>query len=79
MQSYLTTALHLTGGESKEGNREKSVLQALFIQRELHKKIKLFGNNIYIYLILFYLNVVSHVLCITHMDEPVSHPQVRYY
>lgn len=51
MQSYLTTTLHLTGGESKEGNSTPdqflfSVLQALFIQGELHKKLKLFGNNI---------------------------------
>lgn len=50
MQSFLTTALHLTGGESKEEKGMpspllSSVLQALAIQGELPKKIKLFGNN----------------------------------
>lgn len=61
MQSFLTTALHLTGGESKEGKDTpnqllSSVLQALAIQGELHKKIKLFGNNI-----IFYLHVL--IMC----------------
>lgn len=50
MQSFLTTALHLTGGESKEKKDTPnpflcSVLRALAIQGELHKKLKLFGNN----------------------------------
>ncbi|XP_053335210.1 centromere/kinetochore protein zw10 homolog [Clarias gariepinus] len=49
MQSFLTTALHLTGGESKEEKGMpspllSSVLQALAIQGELPKKIKLFGQ-----------------------------------
>lgn len=48
IESVITTTLHLTGGESKEGEDTpspflSSVLQALAIQGELHKKIKLFG------------------------------------
>ncbi|KAI4877922.1 hypothetical protein NFI96_017415 [Prochilodus magdalenae] len=49
MESYLTTALHLNGGGSKEDKHIPnqllpSVLQALAIQGELHRKIKLFGQ-----------------------------------
>ncbi|KAI5096601.1 centromere/kinetochore protein zw10-like, partial [Silurus meridionalis] len=55
MQSFLTTALHLTGGKSKEEDALSpflsSVLQALAIQGELHKKIKLFGQVLLKYML----------------------------
>ncbi|XP_060792114.1 centromere/kinetochore protein zw10 homolog [Neoarius graeffei] len=56
MQSFLTTALHLTGGESKEEKDTpnpflSSVLQALAIQGELHKKLKLFGQVLLKYML----------------------------
>ncbi|XP_017348824.1 centromere/kinetochore protein zw10 homolog [Ictalurus punctatus] len=56
MQSFLTTALHLVGGESKEETNVpdpflSSVLQALAIQGELHKKIKLFGQVLLKYML----------------------------
>uniref|UniRef100_A0A8B9KJK0 Centromere/kinetochore protein zw10 homolog n=1 Tax=Astyanax mexicanus TaxID=7994 RepID=A0A8B9KJK0_ASTMX len=49
MQSYLTTELHLNGGGSKEDKHcpnhlLPNILQALAIQGELHRKIKLFGQ-----------------------------------
>lgn len=63
MQSFLTTALHLTGGDPKEENDTpnpflSSVLQALSVQGELHKKIKLFGTSSFFPPILFHLNVL---------------------
>ncbi|KAG7321499.1 hypothetical protein KOW79_015914 [Hemibagrus wyckioides] len=56
MQSFLTTALHLSGGEYKEEKDTpnaflSSVLQALAIQGELQKKIKLFGQVLMKYLL----------------------------
>lgn len=56
MQSFLTTALHLTGGEFKEGKDTpspflSSVFQALALQGELHKKIKLFGQVLMKYML----------------------------
>ncbi|XP_062867959.1 centromere/kinetochore protein zw10 homolog [Trichomycterus rosablanca] len=54
MQSFLTTALHLNIGESKEAGPNplfSSVLQALAIQGELHKKIKLFGQVLVKYIL----------------------------
>ncbi|KAK2827265.1 hypothetical protein Q7C36_018191 [Tachysurus vachellii] len=56
LQSFMNTALHLSGGEYK---KEKdmpsaflsSVLQALAIQGELQKKIKLFGQVLMKYMI----------------------------
>ncbi|XP_026989883.2 centromere/kinetochore protein zw10 homolog [Tachysurus fulvidraco] len=56
LQSFMSTALHLSGGEYK---KEKdmpsaflsSVLQALAIQGELQKKIKLFGQVLMKYMI----------------------------
>uniref|UniRef100_A0AAR2M0K5 Centromere/kinetochore protein zw10 homolog n=1 Tax=Pygocentrus nattereri TaxID=42514 RepID=A0AAR2M0K5_PYGNA len=54
--SFLTTALHLNSGESKEDKHTpnhllSSVLQALVIQGELHKKIKLFGQVLLKYML----------------------------
>ncbi|XP_030637615.1 centromere/kinetochore protein zw10 homolog isoform X2 [Chanos chanos] len=56
MESFLTTELHLNTGASPE--REEgthpllaSVLQALAIQGELHKKIKLFGQVLLRYML----------------------------
>uniref|UniRef100_W5KEC2 Centromere/kinetochore protein zw10 homolog n=1 Tax=Astyanax mexicanus TaxID=7994 RepID=W5KEC2_ASTMX len=48
-KSYLTTELHLNGGGSKEDKHcpnhlLPNILQALAIQGELHRKIKLFGQ-----------------------------------
>ncbi|XP_036444306.1 centromere/kinetochore protein zw10 homolog [Colossoma macropomum] len=56
MESLLTTALHLNSGESKEDKHTpnqllSSVLQALAIQGELHKKIKLFGQVLLKYML----------------------------
>ncbi|KAL7844290.1 hypothetical protein SRHO_G00228290 [Serrasalmus rhombeus] len=56
MESFLTTALHLNSGESKEDKHTpnhllSSVLQALVIQGELHKKIKLFGQVLLKYML----------------------------
>ncbi|KAL6470003.1 hypothetical protein MHYP_G00211220 [Metynnis hypsauchen] len=56
MESFLTTALHLNSGESKEDKHTpnhllSSVLQALAIQGELHKKIKLFGQVLLKYML----------------------------
>ncbi|KAK3524327.1 hypothetical protein QTP70_028060 [Hemibagrus guttatus] len=56
MQSFLTTALHLSGGEYKDEKDTPSaflfsVLQALAIQGELQKKIKLFGQVLMKYLL----------------------------
>ncbi|XP_066501248.1 centromere/kinetochore protein zw10 homolog [Hoplias malabaricus] len=56
MESFLTTALHLNGGVSKEDKHTPnppifSILQALAIQRELHKKIKLFGQVLLKYML----------------------------
>lgn len=48
MKSFLSTALHLNTGASNADDSVpdpllSSVLQALSVQGELHKKIKLFG------------------------------------
>lgn len=48
MKSFLTTALHLNTGapmadDSVPDPLLSSILQALSVQGELHKKIKLFG------------------------------------
>lgn len=48
MKSFLTTALHLNTGACKADDSVpdpllSSILQALSVQGELHKKIKLFG------------------------------------
>ncbi|KAL7853890.1 hypothetical protein AOLI_G00207340 [Acnodon oligacanthus] len=56
MESFLMTALHLNSGESKEDKHTPnhllySVLQALAIQGELHKKIKLFGQVLLKYML----------------------------
>lgn len=50
VKSFLKTALHLNRGGSKGDESVPhavlpSILQALSIQGELHKKIKLFGKN----------------------------------
>ncbi|XP_076836343.1 centromere/kinetochore protein zw10 homolog [Brachyhypopomus gauderio] len=53
-QSFLTTALHLDGGGSKEDTPiplRSSILQALAIQGELQKKIKLFGQLLLKYML----------------------------
>lgn len=56
MQSFLTTELHLPGGEFKEEQNTpnpflSSVLQVLALQGELHKKIKLFGQVLMKYML----------------------------
>lgn len=56
MQSYLTTALQLNGGGSKEDKHSPNpllpnILQALAIQGELHRKIKLFGQVLLKYML----------------------------
>uniref|UniRef100_A0A4W4EB59 Centromere/kinetochore protein zw10 homolog n=1 Tax=Electrophorus electricus TaxID=8005 RepID=A0A4W4EB59_ELEEL len=54
MQSFLTTALHLDGGGSKEDKPIpflSSILQALATQGELQTKIKLFGQVLLKYML----------------------------
>ncbi|XP_055035827.2 centromere/kinetochore protein zw10 homolog [Misgurnus anguillicaudatus] len=56
MKSFLTTALHLNTGASMEDDSVPnplltSILQALSVQGELHKKIKLFGQVLFKYML----------------------------
>lgn len=56
MKSFLSTALHLNTGASKADDSVpdlllSSILQALSVQGELHKKIKLFGQVLFKYML----------------------------
>ncbi|XP_056586727.1 centromere/kinetochore protein zw10 homolog [Triplophysa dalaica] len=56
MKSFLTTALHLNTGACKADDSVpdsllSSILQALSVQGELHKKIKLFGQVLFKYML----------------------------
>ncbi|KAI7795860.1 centromere/kinetochore protein zw10 homolog [Triplophysa rosa] len=56
MKSFLTTALHLNTGACKADGSVpdpllSSILQALSVQGELHKKIKLFGQVLFKYML----------------------------
>ncbi|KAA0720093.1 Centromere/kinetochore protein zw10 -like protein [Triplophysa tibetana] len=71
MKSFLTTALHLNTGACKADDSVQdpllvSILQALSVQGELHKKIKLFGQVLFKYMLkplILYPSLVVEVNC----------------